>query len=193
MSTTEGSHRNLIVCDCESTGLDMLKDWPIEIACVNVATHEEYYFVPIPPPGAFDEAGAALTINRYFERKVYEEQGIMSWQGLWAFLRGNTFAGSNPAFDAILLLRGWKHFSQAKKIEAPWHHRLCDLAAYAAPALGVHPWELQGLHDVCKALGVQNPVEHSALHDARVTAECFRILMAEYAKNKSILTKLAAL
>jgi DNA polymerase-3 subunit epsilon len=174
--------RQVIVCDCETTGLDLLHDWPIEVACVNVATFEEFYFVPQPPPGAFDNAGPALTINKYFERRVYEQIGMHSWHGLLEFLRGQTFAGSNPAFDSIMLLRGWQQFSQAKKMRDVWHHRLLDLAAYSAPALGVRPWELKGLHDVCDKLGVKNTLEHSALHDARATAECFRILQAQYGR-----------
>lgn len=191
--TKSGKPRQLVVVDSETTGLDLLKDWPIEVACVNVATYEELYFVPVPPPGAFDAAGPALTVNKYFERRVFEDSGLVTWRDLWQFLFNSTFAGSNPAFDAIMLLRGWQHYSQAKKVEAPWHHRLADLAAYAAPALGVPAGELPGLHDVCKALGVSNALEHSALHDARATAECFRILQREYSKTRTILEKLADL
>ena len=61
---------------------------------------------------------------------------------------------------------------------ALWHHRLADLAAYAAGALGIPPNELVGLGDICTRLDVDPGVAHSALDDAKATAECFRRLTA---------------
>lgn len=172
--------RRLVVVDCETTGLDVLRHWPIEIAAVDVVTGEEFYFVPKPPDGAFDDAdGAALALNRYFERRVFDHIGETSWYYLWLLLRNATFSGSNPTFDATMLLRGYKESLGVKKIDQPWHHRLCDLAAYAAPAMGVPPTQTKGLKDVCDALGVP-PGDHTALGDVRATADCFRKLIVEY-------------
>lgn len=181
---TEG-RRRLVVVDTETTGLDVLRHDVLEIACVDVDTHEEFYFVPVPPEGAFDRADPdALRINRYFERGVYEYRGgAETWYSLWRFLKGCTFAGSNPAFDSIMLLRGFHLTSQSARSKTlpSWHHRLADLAAYAAPALGVSPSESKGLADVCKALGVP-PGDHTAKADARATADCFRILAKQYSR-----------
>lgn len=109
--------RELIVVDCETTGLDVESHWVLEVAAVNVRTGEELYFVPALPAGALDEAdGKALKLNGYFARDVFAHRlDIASanayWQQLWDWLDGNTLAGSNPAFDAAMLNRSakWSH------------------------------------------------------------------------------------
>ena len=117
----------------------------------------------------------ALAINRYYERRVFSDmlenaeanKNAFTW--LANMLDGNVFAGANPAFDAPRI---------AKLIGVtPYHHRLADVSAYAAGVLGIPPTELPGLNKVCELLGVVNDDPHSALGDARATAECFRRLM----------------
>ena len=179
--------RQLIVIDTETSGLNLLRHHPIEIAAVNVATRKELYFVPTLPPGVIDQAdGDALQINRYFERGVHKHAGTeASWWRLWQMLEHNTLAGSNPAFDSIMLLRGYTNHTGAQP-KPSWHHRLADLAAYAAPYLGLQPYELEGLAHICDRLGVKNDEQHTALADARATAECFRILTKKYGKGTSL-------
>ena len=168
------TERRLIVCDLEtsSLGADAIV---LEIAAVAL-DGEEFRVVPFLPPGSLAKADPmALSINRYYERKVWADQledadgnnNAYSW--LYAMLQGNVFAGSNPAFDAPKI---------AKLIGGePWHYRLADVSAYAAGVLGIPPTELPGLNKVCELLGVVNDDPHSALGDARATAECFRRLM----------------
>jgi DNA polymerase III epsilon subunit-like protein len=153
------------------------------------------YFVPALPSGALDSAdGKALKINGYFERGVYayrldSEAAEKYWRQLWDMLRGNTLAGSNPTFDAAMLNRSALWFAPKQKgtygtepveglTASPWHHRLADLSAYAAGALGIPPTSLPGLDVVCRSLKVEIDGAHSALGDARATAECFRRLIA---------------
>lgn len=185
--------RDLIVVDTETTGLNPEKHWVVEVAAVNVTTGEELYFVPALPSGALDEAdGKALKINGYFSRDVYAHRLDVAsargyWGQLWDMLDGNTLAGSNPTFDAAMLNRaalwstvptGYKTSTTADDFRpSPWHHRLADLSAYAAGALNIDPTALPGLEVVCRSLHVENEVQHSALSDARATAECFRKLI----------------
>lgn len=187
--------RDLIVVDTETTGLDVDKHWVLEVAAVNVRTGEELYFVPALPVGALDEAeGKALKLNGYFSRDVYAhrlsiETAWPYWLKLWDWLDGNTLGGSNPSFDAAMLNRSmqWCHNgipTGYNKPEvppfrpSPWHHRLADLSAYAAGGLGIEPTALPGLNVVCRSLQVENEAEHSALADARATAQCFAKLIA---------------
>ena len=164
--------RQLVVVDIETTGLQH-NAAILEIAAVNVDTGEEFYFVPYVDGEKFKWAEAkALQINRYFERGVFkdmrsqEETRKYYYPRLRSMLEGNTFGGSNPTFDSARLTM----------IGNVWHHRLADLAAYAAGVLGIDPTESPGAAKVCEMLGVVNECEHSALEDARATAECFRRL-----------------
>ncbi|MDP7732128.1 MULTISPECIES: exonuclease domain-containing protein [Mycobacterium] len=190
--------RQLVVCDVETTGLTPGLHLPIEVAAVNVTTGEELHFVPKVPKGTFDNAAdEALQINRYFERGLFKQRPEM-WEAtdgdycnLWMMLSGNTFAGSNPAFDATMVTagfsavrdRGERGLTRMPFVREPWHHRLADLAAYAGPALLLAPNELVGLAQICERLGVKNEDEHTALGDARAAAKCFRILTEHYGKR----------
>lgn len=186
--------RHLIIVDTETTGLIPGTHWPIEVAAVNVTTGQELYFVPAIPEGALDKAeGEALRINRYFERGLYAWKGSWAaseemWGALWKMLSGNTLGGCNPSFDAAMIMAGYRAAKEnGLRSFAPtpqvWHHRLADLAAYAGPALQLAPNELVGLAQICERLGVTNDDEHTALSDARATAECFRRVTSHYAKK----------
>lgn len=190
--------RQLIVVDTETSGLIPGTHFPLEVAAVNVTTGEELYFVPMFPKGTLDNAdGAALAINRYFERGLHRQRldwfdSDTDWGDLWCMLQGNTLGGSNPAFDAAMITTGFsaaiaytggRDNAWGTTTRPSWHHRLADLAAYAGPALLLAPNELVGLAQICEALNVQIDGEHTALGDARATAECFRKLTNYYARN----------
>lgn len=172
--------RSLVVVDTETTGL-----WPgssviLEVAAINVATGEELYFAPHASPEDLGKAdGDAMRINRYYERGVYKNMSsptatVEFYSQLWLMLEGNTLGGSNPRFDAAMLT------AARNTLIEPWHYRLADLAAYAAGALHLPPNQLVSLEDVCKMLRVDTGTAHSALDDARATAECFRELSRRY-------------
>lgn len=189
--------RQLIVVDCETTGLIPGTHLPLEVAAINVDTGEELHFVPKVPKGTFDNASdEALALNRYYERCLFKQRPALwgatdgDYCRLWEMLQGNTFAGSNPAFDAAMVTAGFTATRGAVQqlynrpfSREPWHHRLADLAAYAGPALLLAPNELVGLAQICERLGVRIDGEHTALGDARATAECFRKLTSYYAHN----------
>lgn len=173
------SDRQLVVVDLETTGLDTETCHILEIAAVNVTTGQEFYLAPFVPQSVFaePESAMALSINRYFERRVFEVADRTNRDAqtrtyeLREMLRGNTFAGSNPTFDYTLLRRDYREIEP--------HYRLADLAPFAAGVLGLPPTELPGLAKVCELLGVENDDPHSAMGDVRATAECFRVLMAK--------------
>ncbi|WP_044109768.1 exonuclease domain-containing protein [Mycobacterium canetti] len=179
--------RHLIVVDCETTSLDPDSAVVLEVAAIDMDTGDELYFAPFVTRQQLADADPdALRINRYYERGVYrdmltQEQTRERYDTLSKVLARNTFAGCNPAFDARLIERqecdGWDGW---EGIGRCWHHRLADLAAYAAPALGLAPNELVGLAEICQRLGVELDGEHTALGDARATAECFRRLTQRY-------------
>lgn len=177
--------RQLIVVDVETTGLEE-RHVAIEVAAVNVQTGEELYFVPHVTSTALGAADReALQINRYYERGIWAQMDNLAittwahWDQLRVMLLGNTLGGSNPRFDAPKLMRGINHWAdRTKHLPEPWHYRLADLSAYAAGALGLPLTELPGLYKVCELLGVKNEEVHSAMGDARATAECFRLLQS---------------
>ena len=178
--------RQLIVVDTETTGLTS-SDAILEIAAVNVLTGEELHFAPFVTNEQLGNASRrAMQINRYYERGVFENQLSRSatvehyWQ-LREMLVDNTFGGSSPAFDAALVQQvDLDHIHTPEPMGEVWHHRLAALESYAAPAMGRPPWDLPGNAAVCEFLGVTIDGEHTALGDARATAECFRRLIERY-------------
>ncbi|BDC71049.1 3'-5' exonuclease [Prescottella equi] len=172
------SDRDLIVVDIETTSLDTERALVFEVAAINTTTGEELHFVPALPPGWMEKADpVSLAINRYFERRLFDEELAEEptrdrYDVLGKMLEGNTFAGSNPRFDAAILDRELARIGWA----TPWHHRLADLAAYTAGSIWLEPTDLPGLDRCCGLLGVENEAPHSALGDARATAKCFERL-----------------
>jgi DNA polymerase-3 subunit epsilon len=176
------TERQIIVVDTETTGLDPERHIVVEVAWVNLNTRVAGMFVPRHDTGVA-LAGAsieALRVNRYLDRIVdFPRDGTGSNAALLADqLQGATLAGSNPAFDAAFLASMYrKQYAPDQECEPPaWHHRLLDLSAYAAGVLRLPLSELPGLSTVCELLDVENEAPHTALGDARATAECFRRL-----------------
>lgn len=178
--------RQLIVVDVETSGLHELAA-VLEVAAVNVDTGEYMRFVPRVTPEQLGKAQPeAMTINRYYERRLYLEmlngyETECAYQDLQFMLNGNTFAGSNPAFDSALIAKQAVHggdYTRGVPVGQVWHHRLADLAAYAAGKLSIDPTELPGLDAVAdRVLGlVEHRDRHTALVDAQITADCFRAL-----------------
>ena len=169
--------RQLIVVDVETTGLNYTIHKVIEVAAINTATDEVIHFSPnVAPLDLGNADGGAMQVNRYYERGAWKhmltgEASSEQYRRLAEMLKGNTLGGCNPTFDAEFLAQASHHLDPG-----PWHHRLADLSAYAAGALGIPPNELVGLGDICERLGVDPGVAHSALDDAKATAECFRRL-----------------
>lgn len=174
--------RNLIVVDVETDRLSKTAALALEVAAINMATGEELVFVPFGATELARQADpGALAVNRFFERRLPEEElGPLMTKKAFAtleeWLKGNTLAGCNPSFDGAVLDRELAKDAEAVGEGEVWHHRLADLSALTAGALGMAPTELPGLAECCRLLGVANLDPHSALGDARATADCFREL-----------------
>ena len=164
------TRRPVVVVDCETTGLDPIRHMAVEVAYVHLGEYGAGAFVP---PHTLDGADPkALEINRYHERLAHRDRDdrYAATEAMWAALSGATLAGSNPGFDAAFLRR---LFVDAGLAPDPWHHRMLDLASYAAGVLGLDPAELPGLRDVCERLRITHYHPHTAAGDAAVTAQCF--------------------
>lgn len=180
--------RRVIVVDVESTGLSH-NSAILEVAAVDLQSGEELHFIPHVDPDALASADPeALAVNRYYERRLYKDRlsgsdTALQYGKLAKMLHGNTLAGCNPTFDAALIERAVG--PKLLRIGKVWHHRLADISAYAAGALGLPPGDLPGLAKVCELLFIKNDEEHSALGDARATAQCFRSLMAMHMARRA--------
>lgn len=180
MSTPEQDRRRIVVCDVETTGFDPEYHVCVEIAWWDLNTGERGTFIPRHNVSKA-LAGAnikALQINRYVDRIAdrYAEQDHDGAQvrRLADALEGNTLAGSNPRFDDGFLRKVFADYERDELACIPdWHHRLWDLSAYAAGALGLD--HLPGLFEVCELLDVATP-DHSAEADVTATGECFLAL-----------------
>lgn len=174
------TERHLIVVDIETTGLRALQDVPVEVAALNVTTGEKLEFIPnVTREQLANAQYDALAVNRYFERRLFAKMLNLdstneAYERLAKMLKGNTFAGSNPAFDADILR---SVLINQVGISPQWHHRLADISAITAGLFGIMPTEMPGLADCCLKFGFQAEEvyeSHTAMGDVLATAECFR-------------------
>lgn len=169
------AQRDLIIVDVETSGLRSGFDIPVEVAWLDTSTGESSCFVPVHDSDWVLTYGdpRALEINGYRERlrNAPQDRDEEEFQNLAHRLRGNTMGGSNPTFDWDMLRGRYGHRIQR-------HHRLADLAAYAAGALGTPVTNLEGLEAVSTKLKVFNEAPHTAMGDVTATARCFEVLVA---------------
>lgn len=201
---------DLIAVDVETTGLDVSRHVVIEVAAVNVRTGETLEFVPILLNRDLGNASPdAFAVNRYFERYAFRqaldvEDSLAKYAQLWEMLKGNTFAGANARFDALMLTHSYGRMNADRSFSfgvlpgvplgdvhhtpmpESWLYRLLDLGSYAAGVLGENPSTPWSLNQVCNAVGVERAEKHTALSDANATAQCLRALYALAATNKAL-------
>lgn len=174
------NENRVIIVDVETSGLDPEQHVVLEVAAIDLSdTGEGISFVPDHPNEWVRNADpVALSVNKYFERRVFDEQLTnmetrVHLRQLSQMLEQATVAGSNPSFD-VTFLRSL--FAEHKVPFPRIHHRLLDLSPYAAGALKLGT-RLPGLARVCELLDVDNTAPHTALGDARATADCLAALM----------------
>lgn len=172
---------SLVFLDLETTGLNKYKhdiweaawaveDGPIHTGFVN------HTVLNADPYG--------MAVNWYYNRFDAETdfdfekmQGVED--ALRADLTDNTIVAANPAFDAGFLEHRWQ--------EAPWHHRLLDIEAYAMPALELD--KPCGLATIAERLNVVAP-DHTAEQDVDTLRKCYVILADYYKSAATIWNKL---
>lgn len=172
---------HLIVVDVETSGLDPHTHDVLEVAAIDLLTGDELYFVPFPTNTNWRNRASAeaLGINRYFERGIWADECDTvttreRWTTLDAMLAGNIIAGANPWFDATFIDAAMRHHQLTPQRK----HQLRDLATYAHGVLGTAPAFPLRAGEIFATLGIANPDAHSALGDARATAEAFTKLRA---------------
>ena len=171
----------IIIVDLETTGLDTHRCAVTEVAAIEYHDDTGLCFIPHLDHIDPETDGPALSVNRYFERKVFKSMLSMretqqAYRELHEKLQGNVVAGFNPRFDTNILSRVFAEIGLAPE---PWHHRLMDISAYAAGvlALGFSDMEtLPGAHEVCDMLGVVNETPHEAIFDVMAARECLKRL-----------------
>ncbi|AMQ66989.1 DnaQ-like exonuclease [Mycobacterium phage Bipper] len=186
--------KHLVVVDVESTGLVAERHVPLEVAAINVTTGEELYFVPfLHPEDLANAEPEAMQLNRYFERGVWrlalpQAETETRYRQLFDMLSGNTFGGANARFDAEMVRYGYARARQGVQVnrsmsslmvpDETWHHRLSEVQSYYCGVMGTDPAEPPSLIAITEQLGLMYPEDqqHSALADARVTAEAYRRL-----------------
>lgn len=169
--------RRVIIVDTETTGLHEDYSRAVEVAWLGWRSPGSGLFVP--PHTLHYSEPEALEINRYAERIEHQQRDYTYAYArqLHGMLTGATLAGANPRFDARML----RHLFAEARLEPldPWHHRLCDVQAYAGGLLGFKPWELPSLLTLTEVLGLPAP-DHGAWNDAVAVA---RVLDAVLGKD----------
>lgn len=154
----------VIVVDTETTGLDLERDYAVEVAWQDYHSGEAACFVPFHNRGDVLERAhpTALEINGYRQRIMPRPQDLGLEVGrMWSVLEGATLVASAPAIDLAMLAR---MFSEHALAPRPWHHRVVDLGSYAAGRLGIPLHAVPGLWVLANALEVETP-DHGAAQD----------------------------
>lgn len=177
--------RAYVAVDLETTTLDVRYAEPLEIAAVpfdpldpGVYHSPVITFVPHHEPAVVHRAAPeALTVNRYYERKLYAGMldpaaTIDAAEQLADLLDGATLVGANPAYDSAVL---WCWLSKRlTDLDAPpWHHRLYDVSLATRVAQGMN--RTPGLREAYQIMMLDHaPREedwHNALADAYAAAD----------------------
>ncbi|MFZ5850355.1 MAG: 3'-5' exonuclease [Actinomycetota bacterium] len=165
--------RPVIVVDTETTGLDPAIHEVVEVAWADLHGEDPAVSVRVPHVGLSADP-AALSVNGYHERGLYEPPGAaehLLLLGLREVLRDATLAGANLAFDLPFLTR---LFGQAV-----WHYRALDIPAYVAGRLGWRTADslVNTVTRLAETTGLQPPAGaqfHTAAGDVEVARWAYR-------------------
>jgi DNA polymerase III epsilon subunit-like protein len=168
--------RRIVIVDTETTGLDLDRARPVEVA-YREWPDNQVCGVFLPPHDVEEYAEPeALKVNRYHSRIAgYAVDRLhLHAARLHTILTDAVLCGANPAFDAAML----RHLFRGANLTplSPWHHRLLDVSAYAAGVLGIPPGELPGLATLCAHLGHRAP-DHDAWGDAWAVARVLDVVI----------------
>ena len=167
--------RDLVIVDCEASGLRRGVDIAVEVAWKNVDTGDHGLFVPEHSIELVlhNAEPKALEINGYRDRLISAPQDDgTEVRRLHEALEGNALGGFNPRVDADWLAAV---FIRHGLDPEPQHYRFPDISSFAAGVLGIDPREMPGLHGVSERLNVK-PGDHTAMGDVEATVECFHRL-----------------
>lgn len=166
---------DLIFLDTETTGLDPELHDVWELAW---AVNDGEIEAAIVPHSIVKADPKALSMNGYYKRVHYVDQGMNVDILVREMLEGNTLVCANPTFDRMMLRKRWGY--------EPYHYRSIDVESMA---LVVFDWDRpRGLKDVAAELrdrkhAVPEP-DHSAAKDVEVLRACYHALRKENKKYK---------
>lgn len=159
------------VIDVETGGLDPYRHPLIEVAYILEDGTEVAFSLPFDPVICSPEA---MAVNGWGKREFAMELSHSEAMGLLqADFRDRLLIASPVHFDIGFIEAWWKRHTNRR---TPWNHRaMVDLKSYACGVLGVmEPLKNSAISDI---LGIKDTSDHSALADARWTAEMFRALL----------------
>lgn len=185
---------NRLFFDCETSGLDFMRDCIIEAAWVltdptGTKILRERAFKILPTMDVSPEAAA---INGY-DRGVWETEAVF---GSTAFAQlandsvDAVFVAHNAPFDWPFVHVGFRNYS----VVANWrgdYHEICT-AALAMPLLDAGLIDGVRLTKLAAYFGIPQPVEHRALDDARMCRKVYVRLMAHYGAAREALAAVIA-
>jgi len=172
--------KDICFIDFETTGPDIYYDYPTELGAVILATGEDKIekefssFIKIPENAEVTESAYRIHgLNRKdLENAPAPDKVLKNFFSKMGF--DYSFGGWNIAFDVGFFRRicyecGYK--SQYMRIL----HRHVDVQSIVRGLVdaGVFPKGIESLSNLCKKLGILRPVKHTALSDARITAEMY--------------------
>lgn len=159
------------VIDVETGGLDPHRHPLIEVAYVLEDGAEEAFSLPFDVALCSPEA---MAVNGWGKREFAPE--VTHYQAMDILRRDfrDRLLVASPVHFDIGFLEAWWNRNTARR--TPWNHRaMVDLKSYACGVLGVmEPLKNSAISDI---LGIKDTSDHSALADARWTAEMFRALL----------------
>ena len=189
----------LVAVDLETTGLGpdchiTQFGWVVRLPDGTETEHVAY------PTHSLDNAEpTALELTRYWETIATQPREPFA-DVVARFLtdaagqdgKGATLVCANPCFDSTRILAGAR--AVGLTVGAPWHHRLCDVEALAAPYVSAPNERIPGLKDVAEALGVDYDLtaHHDALYDARLALTVYDAVWERRAADAAALTATAA-
>lgn len=171
------SRRQLVIVDCETTGLDPTVHVPVEVAWWHVGTGERGLFIPPHTHLNMIQADpTALTINGYYERGLdnrdhWDTDGSELTR-LHQALKGVSMVGSNPSFDASMLTPMYRRWALQPQ---PWRYATMDIGTYAAGVFGLSIGDRFTLPALCDRFGIPRG-DHTAEGDVTATGLCLDAL-----------------
>ncbi|HMN74345.1 MAG TPA: 3'-5' exonuclease [Rhodoblastus sp.] len=170
-----GPPDEVVVVDCETTGLDVVRDDIITIAAVKVRGNRilaSEKFVAVARPEARMKA-EAIKVHRVFEAEAQEGERIRQiMRDFLHFVGGRPLVGYYLEFDVAMID---KNVLRLIQIEMP--NRMIEVSAmyYERRYGDGHPGDQIDLSFVriLEDLGIPMLEQHDALNDAIMTAEAY--------------------
>lgn len=171
--------------DFETTGIDLINDYPIEVGAVLVDSNLNIvngFHSLIKPNNSFSIKESAYKVHGIDEQTIMQapsEQKVLNE----LFLRLGTnyrLAAWNMSFDvaffkALCLRNSFE--SNLNKIN--YRHLDVQTICFIAKELRAIPNNINSLSDLCSHIGLARSIRHSAFEDARLLVSVYKYLFKQ--------------